>query len=91
MEITLHDMRRLVDIGDKFQEKHKTFGDYVKIETDFRPRGEKVYCHVQCFTDKEIEYFRYQINISHNVEGEGWPINQIGYQKTSLVKEPEKK
>lgn len=83
MEITLHDMRRLVDIGTDFENKHKEFSGAMEIITTFKPRGEKVYCHIDCVSPRGHELFRYKINVNESKEGEGWPIAQIGY---SLLK-----
>jgi hypothetical protein len=86
MEIKLSDMQRLVDIGQKIANQHQEFMQAEIVETVFKPRGEKVYMHVTCIVKKLHHNFRYKIDIDQEVEGEGWPVKQIGYDNYGPTK-----
>jgi hypothetical protein len=84
MELTLHDLRRLVDIGTNLETQHKEFMQPEEINTTFKPHGEKVFVHVNLVgkigSAQQYHNYRYKVDMDPEVpEGEGWPISQIGY------------
>jgi hypothetical protein len=89
MEITLHDMRRLVDIATQLEKQHAEFVQAIAIQTIVKPRGEKVYIHVSCETQAGAYHnYRYKVDVTADVpEDEGWPVNQIGYDNFAPKKE----
>lgn len=81
MEITLHDLRRLVDIGTGLEKQHAEFMQPQKISTTFKPHGDKFFIHVNLVArDGTFHNYRYKVETGAEVpEEEGWPIAQIGY------------
>lgn len=81
MEITLNDLRRLVDIGTGLEKQHAEFMQPKSINTTFKPHGDKVFIHV-ALEGRSGGYhnYRYKVDTSVEVpEEEGWPVAQIGY------------
>jgi len=83
MEMTLEQMMRLTEIAKTIRGQHKDFLNPEVISTTFKPRGENMYLHINCrMQDEKWHNFRYKIDMNHNVEGEGWPVHQIGYDNS---------